>query len=94
MTRGFSLLEVMISGLVLTIAATALLQSIGFVCQSYSSARNHWEGSVKLWRRVEESRTAPTIDAESIQILPEARPLYRTVVSDSDRRWEVLRAQK
>ena len=94
MAKGFSLVEVMVSGFVLTIAAVALLQGFGFVYRSYAFAQDHWETSVDLWRRVEESRAAPATDAEPLQILPRARPLYRTVLFDSHRRWEVLRAQK
>ncbi len=94
MAKGFSLLEVMVSGLVLTIAAIALLQGFGFAYRSYALAQGHWETSVELWRRVKESRATPAADSESLQVLPLARPLYRTVLFDSYRRWEVLRAQK
>lgn len=92
--RGFSLLEVQLSLIILTVAIVALLHAIGVAFRSYSSAHSQWQVTVDLWNRVEQSRAAPGPEEEWIQVLPQARPLYRVVLEDSSRRWEVLRAQK
>ena len=93
-SEGFSLLEVLFSLLVLTVAIVALLHGVGTAFQAYSAAQRRWEITVDLWNRVEQSRVSPEEGGAWIEVFPQARPLYRVVLGDSVRRWETLHAQK
>lgn len=96
--NGFSLVEVMVSFLFLTVASLALLQGFELAFRHYSLAQNRWKVTIELWNRIEQLRANPPTQEEALQIFPGARPLYRTVVSIPGRAehsgWEVLRAEK
>ncbi|MGH9340126.1 MAG: type IV pilus modification PilV family protein [Acidobacteriota bacterium] len=95
---GFSLLEVLVSIVFLTISSLALLQGLTVAFQSYSLARTRWKDTLELWNKSENIRAQPPLSGEFFQAMPGARPLYRIVLDDpsnkSNQQWEVLRAQK
>lgn len=92
--KGFTLLEVLVALVILTVAAVALMQAFGFSIRFYASAKDRWRSSVDLWNRVQEIRANPSPEGERLQVIEGARPVYRIVLEDSSRRWEVLRADK
>ncbi len=96
--NGFTLIEVMVSLFFLTIAAMALLQGLDLAFRQYSLAQTRWEAIVELWNQIEQSRATSSSQGEAIQIIPDSRPLYRTVFSDprlgEQSGWEVLSAEK
>ncbi len=95
---GFTLMEVMVSLFFLIVAAMALLQGLDLAFRHYSLARTRWEASVELWNQVEQLRATSSTQGESIQIIPDSRPLYRTVYKHprlgEQYGWEVLSAEK
>ncbi len=96
--NGFTLIEVMVSLFFLTIAAMALLQGLDLAFRQYSLAQTRWEAIVELWNQIEQSRATSPTHGEPIQIIPDSRPLYRTVYRDprlgEQSGWEVLSAEK
>lgn len=91
---GFTLLEVLVAMVILTVAAVALMQAFGFSIRFYASANDRWRSGVELWNRSQEIRGNSSPEGEPFQVIEGARPLYRIVLEDSSRRWEVLRAGK
>lgn len=97
---GFSLVEVMIALIFLTVASVTLLQGFELAFRQYSAAQERWKSSVDLWNRVEtlRGRAFGAKEGEEMQIVPGARPLYRQVIETAGPagvlRWEVLRAEK
>jgi hypothetical protein len=95
---GFSLVEVLISLMLLILASVSLLQSLDQAFRHYSLAESRWKATVEIWNQVELLRANPPATGESILILPNSRPLYRSVVRDSrlvgQSGWEILIAEK
>ena len=95
---GFTLIEVMLSLFVLIVAAMALLQGLDLAFRHYSLAQTKWKAIVELWNQIEQSRATSPTHGEPIQIIPDSRPLYRTVYRDprlgEQSGWEVLSAEK
>ncbi len=96
--RGFTLIEVMISLVFLLVAAMALLQGLELAFRHYSLAQNRWKATVELWNQIEELRATHSPRGEPLHIIPDSRPLYRTVLTDSrlgeHSGWEVLKSEK
>ncbi len=96
--RGFTLIEVMISLVFLLVASMALLQSLEVAFRHYSLAQNRWKATVELWNQIEELRATHSPRGEPLQIIPDSRPLYRTLVTDprlgEHSGWEVLHSEK
>lgn len=92
--RGFTLLEVLISTFILSVALVALLHCLALAVTSYLSSATHWRNAVQVWNLSRQVRAGLVEGGEPIQPLPQARPLDRHVLVTPSRRWEVMRAQK
>ncbi len=95
---GFTLMEVMVSLVFLLVAAIALLQGLELTFRHYTLAQNRWKATVELWNQTEDIRAARSSRGEPLQVIPNSRPLYRTVLKDGRLEghsgWEVLSAEK
>ncbi len=96
--RGFTLIEVMVSLVLLLVASMALLQGLELAFRHYSLVQNHWKATVELWNQIEKLRASHSPRGEPFQIIPDSRPLYRTVLTDprlgEHAGWEVLQSEK
>ncbi len=96
--RGFTLIEVMLSLVLLLVASMALLQGLELAFRHYSLAQNHWKATVELWNQIEKLRATHSPRGEPLQIIPDSRPLYRTLLTDprlgEHSGWEVLNSEK
>ncbi len=97
-TSGFTLIEVMLSLLFLLVAAMALLQGLELAFRHYSMAQDRWKATVDLWNQIEELRATHSPRGEPLHIIPDSRPLYRTLLTDprmgEHSGWEVLNSEK
>jgi hypothetical protein len=88
----------MVSLVFLLVAAMALLQGLELAFRHYSLAQDRWKATVELWNRIEEIRATHSSRGVPLQIIPDSRPLYRTVLKDGRLEghsgWEVLSAEK
>jgi hypothetical protein len=95
---GFSLVEVLISLMLLILATVSLLQSLDQAFRHYSLAESRWKATVEVWNQIERLRASPPSAGDALLILPTSRPLYRSIVRDSrlvgHSGWEVLIAEK
>ncbi len=96
--RGFTLIEVMLSLVLLMVTSMALLQGLELAFRHYSLAQHHWRATVELWNRVEKLRATHSPRGEPLQIIPDSRPLYRTLLTDprlgEHSGWEVLNSER
>lgn len=96
--EGFSLLEVLIAVLILTIASVTLLQGFELASQRYTAAQERWRAAVNCWNEVEVLRVRSPEEAEEIHVFPGARPLHRKIIETAGAggflEWEVLYAEK
>ncbi len=96
--NGFTLIEVMVSIFILIVAVMALLQGLDLAFRHYTLAQTRWKAIVELWNQIEQSRATSSTQGEPIQIIPDSRPLYRTIYKDprlgEQFGWEVLSAEK
>jgi len=96
--RGFTLIEVMLSLVLLMVTSMALLQGLELAFRHYSLAQHHWQATVELWNRVEKLRATHSPRGEPLQIIPDSRPLYRTLLTDprlgEHSGWEVLNSER
>ncbi len=96
--NGFTLIEVMVSLLFLMVASMALLQGLELAFRHYSLVQNRWKATVELWNQIEELRATHSPRGEPLQIIPDSRPLYRTLLTDprlgEHSGWEVLNSEK
>jgi len=95
---GFTLIEVMLSLVFLLVAAMALLQGLELAFRHYSLAQDRWKATLELWNQIEEIRATHSSRGEPLQIIPDSRPLYRTLLTDprmgEHSGWEVLKSEK
>ncbi|MEE8461782.1 MAG: prepilin-type N-terminal cleavage/methylation domain-containing protein [Acidobacteriota bacterium] len=96
--RGFTLIEVMLSLVLLMVTSMALLQGLELAFRHYALAQNRWKASVELWNQIEKLRATHSPRGEPLQIIPDSRPLYRTLLTDprlgEHSGWEVLNSEK
>ncbi len=96
--NGFTLIEVMLSLVLLLVASMALLQGLELAFRHYSLVQNRWKATVELWNQIEELRATHSPRGEPLQIIPDSRPLYRTLLTDprlgEHSGWEVLNSEK
>ena len=95
---GFTLVEVLISLMLLILATTSLLDGLGQAFRHYHLAGSRWRGTIEVWNQIELLRADSSVAGEPVLILPNARPLYRSVIRDSrlagQSGWEILIAEK
>ncbi len=96
--RGFTLIEVMLSLVLLMVTSMALLQGLELAFRHYSLAQDRWKATLELWNQIEEIRATHSSRGEPLQIIPDSRPLYRTLLTDprmgEHSGWEVLNSEK
>ena len=96
--RGFTLIEVMLSLVLLMVTSMALLQGLELAFRHYALAQNRWKASVELWNQIEKLRATHSPRGEPLQIIPDSRPLYRILLTDprlgEHSGWEVLHSEK
>ncbi len=96
-TRGFGLIEALVSTLFLTVASLALLQALSVAVQSYALASQQWRAGVDAWNQSRSLRAEPAGNAEALEVLPGGPCIYRFRVQAGAGRpvsWEVLCASK
>lgn len=94
---GFTLLEVLLAGLLVLIAVGSLLHSVTLALRSFQRVHTSWEASIDTWNQAQSARAENSRTGERIQLLPQSRPLYRLLIqTDSAGQqltWEVLHAE-
>ena len=95
---GFTLVEVLISLMLLIVVTASLLAGLGQAFRHYSLAQGRWKATVEVWNQIELLRSDSPATGETLLILPNSRPLYRSVIRDSrlmgQSGWEILIAEK
>jgi Tfp pilus assembly protein PilV len=91
---GMTLLETLVSLLILGMIAFGLLQFSGHAVNLCDRADRQAGGTTQLWNRSRVARMHRPEGAEAFTPFPEARPLYRALLADQGRSWEVLCAEK
>jgi len=89
-SKGFTLIEIMISLLLLLTASSMLLTGLELSVRQYRLASTRWETTIQLWNRSERLRVDPAADQGGAV---GCDPLCRTVLRDPSRPqsagWEV-----
>ena len=95
---GFTLVEVLISLMLLILTSVSLLESLDQAFRHYRIAEQRWRATIEVWNQIELLRADSPTAGDSLLILPNSRPLYRSVIRDSrllgQSGWEVLIADK
>ncbi len=95
---GFTLLETLISMIILTLAVIGLLQALTLALRVYSLTDKHRQETLRRWNRVEQIRMGSGVGGAPLSGLSEGRRLYRFRLLDrEDRqrtRWEILDGQQ
>ncbi len=95
---GFTLVEVLISLMLLILTSVSLLESLDQAFRHYRIAEQRWRATIEVWNQIELLRADSPAAGDSLLILPNSRPLYRSVIRDSrllgQSGWEVLIADK
>jgi hypothetical protein len=93
---GYSLLEVLVSLVFLTVAALSVMQSLAVAATAYSLSQRQWLAAVERWNRVVELRADPPTEAEGLMLAPGIPPLRRFPVPGEGPAddWEVLIARR
>ena len=97
-STAFTLLETLISMIILTLAVVGLLQALTLALRVYSLTDKHRLETLRRWNRVEQIRMGSPVDGEPIAELPSGRRLYRFKLLDQqggqEVRWEILDGQQ
>ncbi|MEE8348448.1 MAG: prepilin-type N-terminal cleavage/methylation domain-containing protein [Acidobacteriota bacterium] len=95
---GFTLVEVLISLMLLIVATTSLFTGLGHAFHHYGLAQGRWKATIEVWNQIEVLRADPPATGTPLLILPHSRPLYRSIIRDSralgKSGWEILIAEK
>ena len=95
---GFTLVEVLISLMLLILATAALFTGLDQAFRNYGLVEDRWKATVEVWNQIELLRADSPAAGEPLLILPNSRPLYRSVVRDSrltgQSGWEIFIAEK
>jgi hypothetical protein len=93
---GYSLLEVLVSMVFLTVAALSVMQAISVAAKAYSFSERHWHGTVERWNRAVGLRADPPLEGQDFLLASEVPPLHRHVLpaEGTGEDWEVLIAQR
>jgi len=97
--QGFdTLVEVLISLMLLILTTVSLLESLDQAFRHYRLAEQRWKATIEVWNQTELLRADSPSTGEPLLILPNSRPLYRSVLRDSrlldQSGWEILIAEK
>ena len=94
---GFTLLEVLLAGLLVLVAVVSLLHSVTLALQSFQRAHTNWKVALEAWNRVQSARAETIRKGEKVQLLPQSRPLYQLLIKpdseDQQPTWEVWHAE-
>ena len=97
-SSGFSLLEVLISIVFLTVVIVTVLQSMSYCLKISEEVERQWRDSLLRWNRVQQLRSGQELGGVEVHILPGGRPMFyqevRTEVENHGEYWGVLRAAK
>lgn len=95
---GFTLVEVLISMMLLILTTVSLLGSLDQAFRHYRTAELRWRATIEVWNQIELLRADTPAAGDPLLILPDSRPLYRSVIRDSrllgQSGWEVLIADR
>jgi hypothetical protein len=93
-----SLIEVLASMLLLTIALVGGLQCLTHCIQLSQAAQKHWEGSLDTWNQAQSLRAQPPAGGDPVMIHPDTQPMVRFTLEGEEESdgpdWEILRAPK
>jgi Tfp pilus assembly protein PilV len=93
--RGFSLIESLISALLVMIFVIGLLQFTGQALLCYQINEDASTETFDLWNKARDLRRSASVSGDTLIPIAGARPLYRFTLTDSTgRQWEVLCAEK
>jgi Tfp pilus assembly protein PilV len=93
--RGVTLLETLVALLILGLIVFGLLQFTGSAVSLCDRADRQADRTTRLWNRTRNARMSRPDGAEAFTPFPNARPLYRALLSeDGSKVWEVLCAEK
>lgn len=93
--RGVSLIETLISALVVTIAVVGLLQFTGQVLAWYQANQAASAQTLELWNKGRDLRRSRPDSTDTVVPIPGARPLHRFVLRNRNgSEWEVICAEK
>ncbi len=95
---AFTLLETLISMIILTLAVVGLLQGLTLALRVYSLTDKHRLETLRRWNRAEQIRTGSAVDREPVAEIPIGRSLYRFKLLDQEggqeAQWEILDGQQ
>lgn len=92
---GISLIETMVTALLVTICVAGLLQFTGSVLQWYDRNQLESKETLEFWNRSRSLRNTRPDSPDIFLAVPGARPLHRfTIKKRYGRQWEVLCAEK
>jgi len=93
--RGFSLIETLITALVVTITAAGLFQFTGHVLLCHQINQAESKDVLGLWNQARGLRRSRPDSQDTIAPVPGARPVHRFILKNRyGREWEVLCAEK
>ena len=93
--KGMSLIEVLVSMLLLMVALVGGLQCLGRCLQLSHAAQKHWRDTLDTWNRSQVLRAQSPAVGDPIVIVPDARPMLEsTLEGEGGPTWEILRAPK
>ncbi len=94
-SRGISLLETLITALLVTISVVGLLQFTGRMLEWYERNQLESREALDLWNRGRVLRRNRPDSADTLVPVPGARPLHRFILRKRHGgQWEVLCAEK
>jgi len=93
--RGFTLLETLITALLVELIVAGLLHFTGHVLACYHSNQVESREALELWNRGRDIRRVRPNSPDTFCPVAGARPLHRFILSNRNgRQWEVLCAEK
>jgi Tfp pilus assembly protein PilV len=94
-SRGISLIESLITALVVTITVAGLLQFTGQILRCHQLNQAQSKEALELWNKGREIRRSPPESLGNLVPVSGARPLRRFILKNRyGREWEVLCAEK
>ena len=95
---AFTLLETLISMIILTVTVVGLLQALTLALRVYSLTDKHRVETLRRWNRVEQIRMGSVVGGEPVPGMSKGRRLYQFKLLDrvggQRARWEILDGQQ